>query len=273
MRARFIKEFVPCSWFHPKGVYKVVERLKDRLPDVNGSLFATFTLDRTYFQNNEIGPSEAFDLSRSHIRKVFYKLRKGVNWEDKLYKIKSPYCTKVEFHDDEEGWPHFHIIWLTKRFIPAELIGSLWGYGRTNVKRITNTEFNYLLKYVCKSGKVPEWVGKKKLIRIFQSSKGFLKPIEKPKKEKNPNLIKRPKRTYQTIEERLNKYRKTALLIDERFSDKPIMFRQIELNNEFQILLDRLVYPIAQDGRYLGDGKIQILNRKDIYPWINIPKL
>ena len=89
MRARFIKEFVPRSWFHPKGVYKVVERLKDRLPDVNGSLFATFTLDRTYFQNNEIGPSEAFDLSRSHIRKVFYKLRKGVNWEDKFYKIKS----------------------------------------------------------------------------------------------------------------------------------------------------------------------------------------
>ena len=116
-------------------------------------------------------------------------------------------------------------------------------------------------------------MGEKKLIRIFQSSKGFLKPIEKPKKEKNPNLIKRPKRTYQTIEERLNKYRKTALLIDERFSDKPIMFRQIELNEEFQILLDRLVYPIAQDGRYLGDGKIQILNRKDIYPWINIPKL
>ena len=146
MSTRFIKEFVPRSWFHPKGVYKVVERLKDRLPNVNGSLFATFTLDRTYFQMNEIGPSEAFDLSRSHIRKVFYKLRKGIKWEDKLYKIQSPYCTKVEFHDDEEGWPHFHIIWLTKRFIPAELIASLWGYGRTNVKRITNTEFNYLLK-------------------------------------------------------------------------------------------------------------------------------
>ena len=182
------------------------------------------------FKTMKLVHRKAFDLSRSHIRKVFYKLRKGVNWGDKFYKIKSPYCTKVEFHDDEEGWPHFHIIWLTKRFIPAELIGSLWGYGRTNVKRITNTEFNYLLKYVCKSGKVPEWVGEKKLIRIFQSSKGFLKPTEKPKKEKNPNSIQRPKRTYQTIEERLNKYRKTALLIDERFSDKPIMFRQIELN-------------------------------------------
>ena len=127
-----------------------------------------------------------------------------------------------------------------------------------------------MLRELVKMEKIlPEWVGEKKLIRIFQSSKGFLKPIEKPKKEKNPNLIKRPKRTYQTIEERLNKYRKTALLIDERFSDKPIMFRQIELNNEFQILLDRLVYPIAQDGRYLGDGKIKIKYRKDLYPWIN----
>ena len=269
MSTRIIKEFVPRSWFHPKGVYKVVERLKDRLPNVNGSLFATFTLDRTYFQMNEIGPSEAFDLSRSHIRKVFYKLRKGIIWEDKLYKTQSPYCTKVEFHDDEEGWPHFHIIWLTKRFIPAELIASLWGYGRTNVKRITNTEFNYLLKYVCKSDSVPSWVGEKKLVRIFQSSKGFLKPIEKPKKEKNPNPIQRPKRTFQTIKERMEKYRKMALLIDERFSDRGKMYRQIELNDEFLILLDRLVYPIAQDGRYLGDGKIKIKYRKDLYPWIN----
>ena len=120
MSTRFIKEFVPRSWFHPKGVYKVVERLKDRLPNVNGSLFATFTLDRTYFQMNEIGPSEAFDLSRSHIRKVFYKLRKGIKWEDKLYK--SNLHTVQKWNSMMMRKVGLIFILPIKRFIPAELI-------------------------------------------------------------------------------------------------------------------------------------------------------
>ena len=40
-----IKEFVPASWFHPVGIYKVLARIWDRLPDVSGKLFLTFTLD------------------------------------------------------------------------------------------------------------------------------------------------------------------------------------------------------------------------------------
>ena len=266
MQGLVIKEHIPCSWFHPKGVHKVVERLKPRLPDVNRSLFVTLTLDRSYFLEQRMGPSEAYDFVRGHIRKVFHKPRKGVKWEGNTYKIKASYCTKVEFHDDPEGWPHFHIVWLTRKFIPAELLASLWGYGRVNVQRITNSKFNYILKYVCKSGQVPNWVKRRKRIRIFQSSRGFLKKLEQKKPTKSGP--KQSRKKLGTIGERIDNFGKTALLIDDRFHDIPVRYTQIQLNDHFKILLDRLVYSIAQDGRYLGDGKIQIIGKEDFYPWI-----
>ena len=269
MKERVLKEYIPRSWFHPKGIYKVVERLKPKLPNVNGCLFVTLTLDRNYFKEQWIIPSQAYDQTRGHIRKIFHKLRKGVLWEGKEYKISSPYCVKVEFHDDPEGWPHYHIIWLSRRFVPSELITSLWTHGRTNIKRINNKEFNYILKYVCKSGKVPKWVRRKKGIRIFQSSKGFLKEEVNPK-SKPVNLgVRISRKNISTIGDRLDKYYRTALLIDDRFIDSARKYRQVILKDDFKTLLDRLVYPIAQDGRYLGDGKIQIKEKEDFYPWIN----
>ena len=269
MQGLVIKEHIPRSWFHPKGILKVVERLKPRLPDVNRSLFVTLTLDRSYFVEQWMGPSEAYDFVRGHIRKVFHKLRKGVKWEGKTYKIKASYCTKVEFHDDPEGWPHFHIIWLTKKNVPAELLASLWGYGRINVQRITNSKFNYILKYVCKSGQVPNWVKRRKGIRIFQSSRGFLKKLEHKKPTKSGP--KQTRKQLGTIGERIDNFGKTALVIDDRFSDIPVRYTQIQLNDHFKILLDRLVYSIARDGRYLGDGKIIIEEQEDFYPWISLP--
>lgn len=110
------------------------------------------------------------------------------------------------------------------------------------------------------------WVRRKKGIRIFQSSHGFLKKTEKQKSTKA-----RPKKTKNqqvTIGERIDNFGKTALVIDDRFSDIPLRYSQLQLNEHFKILLDRLVYSIAQDGRYLGDGKIQILGKEDFYPWI-----
>ena len=270
MQGLVIKEHIPCSWFHPKGIHKVVEKLKPRLPNVNRCLFVTLTLDRAYFHEQWMGPSEAYDLSRAHIRKVFHKLRKGIKWEGKIYKVKAPYCTKVEFHDDPEGWPHFHIVWLTRKYVPAELLASLWGFGRVNLKRITNSKFNYILKYVCKSGHVPIWVRRKKGIRIFQSGKGFLRKIKKNKTRGNSDGTK-VRRVITTIGQRIDNFGKTALLIDDRTPGVPVRYTQIQLNDNFKTLLDRLVYSIARDGRYLGDGKIQIIGKEDFYPWINPP--
>ena len=125
-----IKEFIPASWFHPVGVYKVLARLWDRMPEVAGKLFLTLTIDPKQFADEET----AFELSRQWMRKVFYQLRQGVEHEGKVYQIAAPYCVKVEFH--ESGWVHYHVIFLTHRFLPKELLAELWGLGWVKVQRI-----------------------------------------------------------------------------------------------------------------------------------------
>ena len=276
MGLTYLKAYVPASWFHPTGIYKVLKRFWHRLPNVAGCLFVTYTIDREAMRAQGYGPSEAFDITRDRIRRIYHKLREGVTWEGKTYRIKAAYCTKVEFHADEEGWPHFHCIWLTRQFIPADLLAHLWSHGRTNVKRITNDDFHYLLKYVCKSGRVPEWVQDRERLRIFQPSRGFLLPEDKPAKEKaEPTGKKRPS---STIRERLRKWALTATLITEKADAPYDEVRQINLHKPFQEIFDQLVYAAALSGRYLGGGKIKITRKEQLYPWIlnphqNIPPL
>ncbi|WP_269527253.1 rolling circle replication-associated protein [Coraliomargarita parva] len=267
MKTTYLKAYVPTSWFHPVGIYKVLKRFWDRLPNVAGCLFATFTIDREAMRAQGYGPSEAFDITRDRIRKIFYELRQGVEWKGKLYKIDSEYCTKVEFHNDEEGWPHFHCIWLTRRFVPAELLAHLWSYGRTNVKRIKNDDFHYLLKYVCKGGQIPEWVQDRKRLRIFQPSRGFLKPDPK-KRETVKKETEGPKRHTSTLRERLHKWERLALIVTENSEKAYKEVRQIILHAPFKSIFDRLILSVALDGRYLGDRKIQINKQKELYPWL-----
>lgn len=267
MSRTYLKEFVPSSWFHPLGIHKVLKRFWHRLPNVAGCLFATFTIDREAMREKGYGPSEAFDITRDRVRKMFYQLRQGVEWEGKTYIIDAAYCTKVEFHADEEGWPHFHCIWLTRRFVPAQMLAELWGFGRTNVERIQNDDFHYLLKYVCKSGTIPEWVQDRERMRIFQPSRGFLLPDDKPKPEPKPKEDA-PKREKSTIRERLIKWQHMATLVTETSAGVIETARQIQLENPFKETFDRLVYAVALAGRYLGGGKIKINKPEDIYPWI-----
>ena len=134
-----IKELIPASWFHPVGIYKVLARFWHRLPDVSGKLFLTFTLDPKNYADEET----AFEDSRDWLRKLFFQLRHGVEHEGKTYVIDASYCIKVEFH--ESGWVHYHAIFLTRRFLPKELLAALWDRGWVKVQRITTDEFNYLL--------------------------------------------------------------------------------------------------------------------------------
>jgi len=253
--------YIPISWHDSKGVIKVVSRLLPRLPDVSGSLFITYTLDRHLFSN----PASAFDYARQLIRKMFAQLRKGVTWQGKLYQINAPYCVKVEFHEDEEGWPHFHVIVLTRRFIPAELLDHLWGLGRVNVKRITNEDFHYLLKYVAKGIGYPAWVLDRHRIRIFQSSRGFLKPIEgidEPKAKRA--LAKKRKRASYTIRERLERWARMGLFNTNGH------YKSILLPRPFQQLFDELVHSVAEDNRYLGFGLIKINHLTELTTWLII---
>jgi hypothetical protein len=277
-----VKEYVPASWFHELGIYKVRKRIEERLPDVGGSLFLTFTFDRVTWTN----PRAAFEVGRAHLRKVFFALRQGVSWEGHTVQIKAPYCVKVEFHKD--GWAHFHVILKTRKFLPGGLLNELWGLGRCNVKRITNDEFRYLLKYVTKGGQLPEWVRDMKRIRIFQTTKGFLlpaadgaddqvreadapdeaeaqdvEPAEEDVVEEGTGTDSQDKRHYDTtIGERLQRWACMAVYV------RGEGVRHLKLCRPFQEIFDHLVYAIARDGRYLGNRKIKICQERQLIPWI-----
>lgn len=258
-----LRAYNPISWFHALGIYRVLARLKPRLPDVGGCLFLTFTTNPVLYSC----PSTAFDHARDRLRRIFYALRKGVEWEGKRYVIDAPYAIKVEFH--KNGWAHFHVIFLSRRYVPAALITDLWGLGRTDVRRIKNEDFHYLLKYVTKAGALPEWVLARKRLRVFQPSHGFCKP-EPEREEKEPEEKQAPsmcpvRRTTYTIGERLHRWSRTALL------GHGIFCEQVRLFAPFTELFNELVYSVAVAGRYLGNGEIQINDRRELIPWILPP--
>jgi hypothetical protein len=246
-----IKEFIPASWFHPLGIFKVLARIWDRLPDVSGKLFLTLTLDPKNYASEEV----AFEDSRKWMRKVFYQLRHGVQHEGKTYVIDAPYCVKVEFH--ESGWVHYHVIFLTRRFLPKELLAELWGLGWVKVQRITNSDFHYLLKYVTKTEELPRWILKRKRLRVFQTTKGFLKPL--PKVER-----------FDVLDQLKEKRKRASYTMDERFWRWACMgvirqngqARTVRFQIPYRELFDHLVLSAALDGRYKGGGEI-IINRKE----------
>ncbi len=243
-----IKEFIPESWFHPVGIYKVLARFWDRLPDVSGKLFLTFTLDPKNYADEEA----AFEDSRDWLRKVFYQLRQGVEHEGKIYVIDAPYCIKVEFH--ESGWVHFHAIFLTRRFLPKELLAGMWDRGWVTVQRIKTTDFHYLLKYVTKPDDLPEWVKKRKRLRVFQTTKGFLKSL--PPKPKIISLKEPRKRASYTMDERFWRWACSAVI---RQNGKA---RKVGFQMPYREIFDQLVLSAAREGRYKGSGEI-IINRKE----------
>jgi hypothetical protein len=249
-----IKEFIPASWFHPVGIFKVLARFWDRLPDVSGMLFLTFTLDPKNYADEEAG----FEDSREWLRKLFFELRHGVEHEGKTYTIGAPYCIKVEFH--ESGWVHYHAIFLTRRFLPKELLAALWDRGWVKVQRITNDDFYYLLKYVTKPGDLPEWVKKRKRLRVFQTTKGFLKPQSETKaaapKSVLAKLTPRRKRASYTMAERFWRWACMAVIRQNGLA------RTIKFGMPYRDIFDHLVLAAARDGRYKGSGEI-IINRKE----------
>ncbi len=258
MKGAILREFIPTSWFHPLGVFKVMNRLEGRLPNVAGKLHLTFTLDREKFT----GPSEAFDVSREKLRKVFYRVRKGVVWNDTLYQINAPYCVKLEFHED--GWPHFHVIFLTRRFLPKDLLDEIWGLGFTFVQRISNEDFRYLLKYISKSGEAPEWILDRKRVRVFQSSRGFLLPLAKSKPVADPDEIEKPVRHRSPISslgERLVKWGRMALL---DYGEKK---ETIRFELPFREIFDHVVLYVASVGRYLGNRRIEVFDGREVIIW------
>jgi hypothetical protein len=172
--------------------------------------------------------------------------------------IDAPYCIKVEFH--ESGWVHYHAIFLTRRFLPKELLAELWGLGWVKVQRITNADFHYLLKYVTKSDDLPEWVKKRKRLRVFQTTKGFLNQpaglkCAKAKNEVDPLKPKQHRASY-TMDERFWRWACMAV-IRQNGQARAVRFRI-----PYREIFDQLVLPAALAGQYKGGGEI-IINRKN----------
>lgn len=260
-----LRQYIPASWFHPLGIRKVLRRLEPLLPDVQGKLFLTFTFARDTCNGN---PAAAFEHGRDKLRRLFHKLRRGVQWQGKSYRIDAPYCVKVEFHED--GWAHFHVIFLTRRFLPGPLLNELWGLGRCNVQRIDNDSFRYLLKYVCKGGDLPDWIKARPRLRVFQSSRGFLKKPSTSHAQNAPKeALPSPRNaSARNIGERLKRWERMGLLAAGESGDKAARYRAVLLRESFQPLLGQLVLPVARDGRYLGNGQVLINDPNDLLIWI-----
>ncbi|HVU38007.1 MAG TPA: hypothetical protein VHC95_06705 [Opitutales bacterium] len=253
-----LSEYIPASWHDPRGLRKILRRLLPRLPDVSGGLFLTLTFDRNLFAD----AGSAHDTGRPQIRKVMEKLREGVTWNGKLYRIKAAYCVKVEFHNDD--WPHYHLILLTRRYVPVELLAELWGNGICHVRRINNHKFHYLLKYVTKSGRYPDWVLGRKRLRVFQPSHGFMVSAGTPALTEEPRRQLRPrKRASYTIGQRLYRWSHMAL-----FNQNGKFYSTIPLARPFRQTFDVLVLSIAEANRYLGNGFVKINEPKELMPWM-----
>lgn len=252
-----LRPFCPISWFHPHGIHRVLARLRPRLPNVSGCLFLTFTVNPLLFED----PSAAFDHSRQNLRRVFFRLRRGADWKGKRYVIDAPYCVKVEFHGNE--WAHFHAVFLTRRFLPAEILNDLWGLGRTNVQRITNERFHYLLKYVTKDGgPLPEWVQGRTRLRVFQASRDFYDGGSKDAKSGGRRATPAKRRKADTLSERIERHRRTAVLVNGD------VFSQVHLAAPFTEIHAGEIYPAAAAGRYRGNGQYQINDIKNLIPWM-----
>jgi hypothetical protein len=224
---------------------------------VGGKLFLTFTTNPALYGS----PSAAFEHARDKLRRLFHKLRRGVHWEGKRYVIDAPYAIKVEFH--QNGWAHFHVIFLTQRFLPCALLNQLWGLGRTNVQRISNDRFRYLLKYVTKGGGLPSWVLARSRLRVFQASRGFYTSRLEKQKPTKPPTVQKIQRTTTTLGERCDRWRQTALVENDG------QFQAYFLKAPFHQLKAELILPAALAGRYLGGGHFLISDITQLESWIN----
>lgn len=278
----YVKPYIPNSWFHEMGAIKKRSEILPKLPNLRGALFITFTVDPKFFADE----ASAFKTCRNKLRKVFYALRKGVEHNGEMFAIDAPYLTKVEFH--KNGYAHLHVVFRTRRFLPPKLVDRLWGLGRVNVKRIRSEGLKYLLKYVTKSGEIPDWVKAMTSLRIVQPSSGFymagesLKPLKKVVEGATPEEVeelaanaeeeeadsddesaKEESQTKQklTIGERIEKWASMALL---HFDGK---FRTILLQKPFAETFGAIIFEVAQNNQYLGNWVVRIDDVSDLLMW------
>jgi hypothetical protein len=125
-------------------------------------------------------------------------------------------------------------------------------------------DFHYLLKYVTKADDLPEWVKKRKRLRVFQTTKGFLKPLpeEEPAKTGLAKWKEPRKRASYTIDERFWRWACMGV-IRQNGKARTVRFRM-----PYREIFDQLVLSAAREGRYKGSGEIIIPRKEGLNLWI-----
>lgn len=143
----------------------------------------------------------------------------------------------------------------------------MWGLGWVTVQRTTNADFHYLLKYVTKPDDLPGWLQKRKRLRVFQSTKGFLKPLEQPKRaakaEIDSEKPKEPRASY-TIDERFWRWACMGVI---RLNGTA---RTVQFRMPYREIFDHLVLSAALDGRHKGSGEIIVPRKEGLASWVKI---
>jgi hypothetical protein len=169
------RPYVPRSMAHPEGHKLVRKHMEKRgLPDITGWLFITCTVDRHRYSS----PHEAYEDIKSKLKDGIKKLRYHG------YKCKR-WIRALEFHEDDEGWPHWHWVIDERRFIPWQLLNKCFPWGYTDIERIRDGSevLHYVFKYITKSGTLPGWIlDNYKRLRFIQTS-GVFEKVEDPEVE------------------------------------------------------------------------------------------
>lgn len=196
--------FAAESWFTAEGARIKAKRLQQAgIPDLTNWRFVTLTLAIRH-----ISPSEAYQKGKQRIRRFLVKFRRAIG-------RRFHWCWKLEFHHDDDGYPHWHLLIDYRNRIPPEILRDLevwWNLGRVNVRRVRKQDIPYVFKYVAKGpDDLPEWVCcHKGRLRVFQACHGFYtarKPRKYVRQEPRSCLVNVDLHT------RILRERRTALLI------------------------------------------------------------
>ena len=221
-----VRPYVPRSFAHPEG-YKLCRKEMERrgLPDFTGWLFVTNTVDRERYSS----PHEAYEDIKGKLKDGIKKLRYHG------YKVKR-WVRAMEFHEDDEGWPHWHWVLDERRFIPWQLLNKCFPWGYTDIERIKDggAVAGYMFKYITKSGTLPDWIlDNYKRIRFIQTSGVFESDVQvfvdSEQDAGYSALDDADKVEEPVLREKIRRWDMKAIIVQERPNEKPIV-RTIKLN-------------------------------------------
>lgn len=146
------------------------EKARPAMQDWKDASMLTLTVDRSPFDS----PRDAFEHVQAE-RGVANMMRQLDRWGH-LHSRR--YLCALEFHNDPEGWPHWHVI-VESGFIQHDAIVRAWKEGNCWISRSKSMDsvahaLHYVTKYISKVEGFPDWIlDYEKQLKRFSTSRGF----------------------------------------------------------------------------------------------------